>query len=108
MTDQYLTRQQVATMLQLHPDTITRLVDTGDLPAIILHGPVRRRLRFDPADVHEHIARFKDRSRPARYKLTPRALSLPARSYTTGKDADPWQSSNARRKPAPYDGPSST
>jgi hypothetical protein len=85
---QYLKRPQVAKLLQCTPDTVTSLVDDGELTAIIFNRGDRRMMRFDPADVAASIDAAKSRSQSRRYDLQPR--------HQPGKEAAPWQSSNAQ------------
>lgn len=53
-----LTTQETASLLRVHPRTVQRLVERGQLSAIHVGAAVR----FDPADVAELTARLKRRT----------------------------------------------
>ena len=52
-----LTTEEAAALLHVHPRTVQRLVERGDLSAVHLGGAVR----FDPLDVHGLIEQVKRR-----------------------------------------------
>lgn len=86
-------RHDVARMLAVGPDTITGMVDAGELTAIVLRRGKKRYLRFDPTDLREQLERMKS-ARPTRYTLTPRP------DHTPHIEADPWQSTSAPQRKA--------
>lgn len=53
-----LTTQEAAQLLRVHPRTVQRLVERGELSAVHLGAAVR----FDPADVADLTARLKRRA----------------------------------------------
>jgi excisionase family DNA binding protein len=53
-----LTTEEAAALLHVHPRTVQRLVERGDLSAVHPGGAVR----FDQQDVHGLIARVKSRA----------------------------------------------
>ena len=53
-----LTTEQAASLLHVHPRTVQRLVERGELSAVHLGGAVR----FDPQDVYGLIERVKCRA----------------------------------------------
>lgn len=57
-----LTTGEAADLLHVHPRTVQRLVERGDLSVIHVGAAVR----FDPADVGDLTARLKRRAGPAR------------------------------------------
>jgi excisionase family DNA binding protein len=63
-----LTTQEAADMLRVHPRTVQRLVERGQLSAVHLGTAVR----FDPADVADLTERFKRRASG----LTPSATDV--------------------------------
>ena len=56
-----LTTQETASLLRVHPRTVQRLVERGQLSAIHVGAAVR----FDPADVADLTARLKRRTEAA-------------------------------------------
>jgi len=57
-----LTTQETASLLRVHPRTVQRLVERGQLSAIHVGAAVR----FDPADVADLTARLKRRTEAPR------------------------------------------
>lgn len=98
MAQTLLTRKQVAEILQVSVDTITSMVDDGQLPAIVIRRGSKRILRFSTRDLDATLDRFKTRDRASRYRITPRVRPT---QISTGMEADPWQLSNAAQKKAP-------
>lgn len=91
----YLDRNHVAKALDVSPDTVTGMVDAGELSAIVIRRGKKRYLRFDPDDLREQLERMRN-VRPPRYRPTPRP--------TSSKDAAPWQSKSAPPRRAPSAG----
>lgn len=59
MTDQLLTRQQVADLLAVSPRTVFSLTDRGELPAVRLGGAVR----YSPSDIDRFVRAHRTGSR---------------------------------------------
>jgi excisionase family DNA binding protein len=84
-----LTRTQVAAELNVSRDTVTRMVNDGDLIAHAIGGTHRRQLRFRREDLDAYLEQTRTFGRGTRrFRLTP---------TTSSKEADRWQSINARR-----------
>ncbi len=70
-----LTREEVAAMLRIHPDTVSAIVVTGELPA----ASVGRKLIFDEQDVLEYLREQIRKQTKARKEIAELHKSAPVR-----------------------------
>jgi excisionase family DNA binding protein len=83
-----LTTREVAAVLHVHPRTVQRLVERGELSVVRLGSAVR----FDPSDLGGLISRFKERTRNAGADV---ADSVRARTAAHASFADRLRSQTA-------------
>jgi len=50
-----LTTPQAAKRLNVHPDTIRRMIKAGKLPAVVFNNESRARIRIDEAELQRFI-----------------------------------------------------
>ena len=84
--DAMLTRQEVATQLQVSPDTVTNMVEAGELEGHDVGRGTRRQLRIPPDAVAAYLQRCRVTGRTRRYRIEPRATG------TKDTAPAPWNS----------------